>query len=91
MADTTVVDGKFIFKGVADEPLAVRLMVKDAYGFMPLMLENGSISVEGKVTSENLNGTVNYNFSQVSVTGSPLTDRYVKLLSAREALDSIYV
>ena len=28
VADTTVVDGKFIFKGVADEPLAVRLMVK---------------------------------------------------------------
>ena len=53
---------------MADEPLAVRLMVKDAYGSMPLMLENGSISVEGKVTSENLNGTVNYNFSQVSVT-----------------------
>lgn len=24
VADTTVVDGKFIFKGVADEPLAVR-------------------------------------------------------------------
>ena len=47
---------------MADEPLAVRLMVKDAYGSMPLMLENGSISVEGKVTSENLNGTVNYNF-----------------------------
>lgn len=45
---------KFIFKGVADEPLAVRLMVKDAYGSMPLMLENGSISVEGKVTSETL-------------------------------------
>lgn len=91
VADTTVVDGKFIFKGVADEPLAVRLMVKDAYGSMPLMLENGSISVEGKVTSENLNGTVNYNFSQVSVTGSPLTDKYVKLLSTRDALDSIYV
>ena len=47
--------------------------------------------VEGKVTSENLNGTVNYNFSQVSVTGSPLTDKYVKLLSTRDALDSIYV
>lgn len=76
---------------MADEPLAVRLMVKDAYGFMPLMLENGSISVEGKVTSENLNGTVYYNFSQVSVTGSPLTDKYIKLLSARDALDSIYV
>ena len=91
VADTTVVDGKFIFKGVADEPLAVRLMVKNAYGSMPLMLENGSISVEGKVTSENLNGTVNYNFSQVSVTGSPLTDKYVKLLSTRVALDSIYV
>ena len=91
VADTIVVDGKFIFKGVADEPLAVRLMVKDAYGSMPLMLENGSISVEGKVTSENLNGTVNYNFSQVSVTGSPLTDKYVKLLSTRDALDSIYV
>ena len=38
VADTIVVDGKFIFKGVADERLAVRLMVKDAYGSMPRML-----------------------------------------------------
>lgn len=90
VADTTVVDGRFVFKGVADEPLAVRLIVKDAYGSIPLMLENGNISMKGKVTSENFNGTVNYNFSQVSVTGSPLTDKYVKLLSTRDTLDSIY-
>lgn len=90
IADTTIVGGEFVFKGVADEPLAVRLVVKDAYGSTPLMLENGSIKLNGNVTSENLNGTTKYNFSTVSITGSPLTDKYVKLLSTRDRLDSIY-
>lgn len=91
MADTTVIDGKFVFKGVADEPLAVRLMVKDTYGSAPLMLENGNINVTGKVTFTDANGGKSCDFSQVSVTGSPLTDKYVKLLSTRDMLDSIYV
>ena len=90
VADTTIVGGKFVLKGVTDEPLAVRLVVKDAYGSTPLMLENGSIELSGKVTAENSDGGVSYNFSGISVTGSPLTDKYIKLLSTRDRLDSIY-
>lgn len=90
VADTTIVGGKFVFKGVADEPLAVRLIVKDAYGSTPLMLENGNIKLNGTVTSESSDRGTSYDFSKISVTDSPLTDKYIKLLSTRDGLDSLY-
>ena len=90
LADTTVVGGKFVFTGVMDEPRAMYLRVKDSYGSQVLMLENGNIKMEGKVTQTSQNGTVSYDFSEVKVTGSPLTEKYRKLLGVRETLDSIY-
>lgn len=90
LADTTVVDGKFIFTGVMDEPRAVYLKVKDSYGSQALMLENGNIKLEGKVTFKSQGESTNYDFSETKVTGSPLTDKYRKLLSVRKSLDSIY-
>lgn len=91
LADTVVADGKFVFSGMADEPRAVLLMVKDAYGSCPLMLENGEMKLEGKVTSHpSGGGQAAYSFAEVKVSGSPLTDKYVRLLGVREALDSVY-
>lgn len=89
-ADTVVTDGKFVFQGVEDEPRAVRLMVKGGYGSQLLMLENGDMKLEGKVSLNDVNGETSYDFSEVKITGSPLTDKYLKLLGVRESLDSIY-
>lgn len=88
--DTLVTDGKFVFKGVADEPRAMRLMVKDAYGSTPLMLENTTIRIKGKVIPKEQDGAVHYDFSSLSLSGSPLTDKYRRLLTVRERLDSLY-
>ena len=76
-ADTTVVNGQFVFTGKMEEPRAFHLLVKDAYGSRNLMLENAQMGVS-------------YNLSSLSVKGSPLSARYDSLLSARTYLDSLY-
>ena len=90
LADTTLVNGQFTFTGNADEPLAVLLMVKDAYGSRRLMLENASIDVSGSVTADSVNGMPNYDLEKLTVTGSPLSARYDSLMSVHQSMDSLY-
>lgn len=79
LAEAMVINGKFTFTNTIDEPLAVRLRVKDNYdGSLPLMVAPGNMQI---------NGT----WKDAKVQGSPLTDKYQSLLSVRERLDSIYV
>lgn len=89
-AETTVTNGKFSFQGDVPEPRAARLSVKDAYGSAPFMLEQGNILLEGSVSARDVKGTPEYDFSKVTVTGSPMTDKYLRLMSVRCQLDSIY-
>lgn len=89
-ADTLVVNGKFEFKGNVSEPLAVLLRVKDTYGSGHLMIENKKISIEGQVTSTDVNGTASYDFSNVTINGSPLTDKYIELYSVRDSMDVLH-
>lgn len=90
-ADTTVVNGQFVFTGKMEEPRAFHLLVKDAYGSRNLMLENTQMEVTGKlVAKKEADGGVSYNLSSLSVKGSPLSARYDSLLSARTYLDSLY-
>lgn len=90
-ADTTVVNGQFVFTGKMEEPRAFHLLVKDAYGSRNLMLENAQMEVTGKlVAKKESDGGVSYNLSSLSVKGSPLSARYDSLLSARTYLDSLY-
>ena len=90
IADTTVVGGQFTFTGTADEPLAVLLMVKDAYGSRRLMLENAAIDVSGRVVADSTGGSLNYDLEALSVTGSPLSARYDSLMSIRERMGELY-
>ena len=90
IADTTVVGGQFTFIGNADEPLAMLLVVKDAYGSRRLMLENASIDVSGSVTADSVNGMPNYDLEKLTVTGSPLSARYDSLMSVHQSMDSLY-
>lgn len=90
-ADTTVVNGQFVFTGKMEEPRAFHLLVKDAYGSRNLMLENTQMEVTGKlVAKKEADGGVSYNLSSLSVKGSPLSARYDSLLSARMYMDSLY-
>lgn len=90
-ADTTVVNGQFVFTGKMEEPRAFHLLVKDAYGSRNLMLENAQMEVTGKlVAKKEADGGISYNLSSLSVKGSPLSARYDSLWSARTYVDSLY-
>ena len=90
LADTVIVNGEFTFTGKMDEPRAVLLLVKDAYGSRRLMLENTAIKVSGAVTATDNNGTPSYDLDRLSVSGSPLSARYDSLMSVREQMDALF-
>ena len=91
LAEAVVINGKFTFCDTINEPRAVYLRIKDNYGGIPLMVEQGKIQVEGTVLSHVYNDEVSYDMKKLQVSGSPLTDKYQSLLSVREKMDSIYV
>lgn len=91
VATTTVSGGKFTFSGTVAEPTAVNLMVKDAWGGVPLVLGDGTgIKLSGNATAKPQNGTTYYDYSEVKATGSAWTDKYQNILSVRDYLDILY-
>ncbi|WP_278365611.1 TlpA disulfide reductase family protein [Phocaeicola barnesiae] len=90
IATDTLQDGKFLFEGQVEEPLAARLIVKDGYGSTSLMLSKGKQTLTGQITSQKQENNVSYDFQQVDLSGSELTDRYRSLMEVRNKLDSIY-
>lgn len=91
IAEATVSGGKFEISGKVEFPRAVFLQVKDTYGVADLMLENTDITLSATVAKEKAHdGKDRYIFSDVKVSGSPLTDRLQGYLSQRDALDKDY-
>lgn len=90
IADTVAIGGKFVFTGKMEEPRAVWLMIKGAYGSRRLMMENSAIEVSGNVTAKDNNGTPAYNLETLDVDGSPLTARYDSLMQVKKRMDAIF-
>ena len=92
IAEAVVTDGKFEITGVAEEPRAVTLYIKDNYGSKVFMLENADISINGVVKSNEVpDGKLHFDFDEVSVSGSPMTDTYNEKMSGRRMLDSMFM
>lgn len=95
IAEATVNGGKFTFEGeIGDSlpmPICVNLRVKDAIGIETFMLEGGDITIEGKATKgePNENGVSAYNW-EVTVKGSPLTDKFNGYKQRRADLDQLF-
>lgn len=90
LAEAFVLNGKFSFTDTIGEPIAVTLRVKDAYSGLAVMLEPGHATIKGTVRNHINDGETRYNWDEVKVSDSPLTDKYLRLLSVRDGLDSIY-
>ena len=91
LAEATVTDGKFTFTGIVEQPTAVSLIVKDAYGYRNLMVENTKMEISGSVSSSaGADGTASYGLEALKVTGSPMSDRYYELMQVRYGMDSIF-
>lgn len=92
VAEAMVMNGKFELTGKADEPIAVMLSVKDHYGAKTLMLDNVDMTISGSVTGDELDGgKYRYDFSGITLSGSPLTDEYYAMMAPRHRLDSIFL
>lgn len=83
-------NGEFVLKGSMPEPRAVYLCVKDAFGLRRLMLANGTIQINGFVTSSKTERGTSYNLETLTVEGSPLTDKYDSLMQVRKHCDSLF-
>lgn len=90
LADTTVLNGHFTFTGIIEEPRAMYLTVKDAYGSRRLMLENGTTEITGSLTTDSLRGVPYYNLSELTISGSPLSARFDSLMQVKEYADSLH-
>ncbi|MGM9698213.1 MAG: redoxin domain-containing protein [Prevotella sp.] len=91
IAETTISGGKFEMSGNVEFPRCVFLQVKGTYGMADLMLENTNITFSANTSKEQaFDGTDRYNFTDVKVSGSPLTDKLYGYLARRNALDKDY-
>lgn len=90
LCEATIQGGKFQLKGVAEEPICARIMVKNAWGGPYVMLENGETNVVGKIADvkDAPNGKI-YNWD-VKITGSPLTDKLAAFDARYDSLDILY-
>lgn len=91
IAEATVINGKFKFTGTADEPIAVNLNVKDSYGGKTFMLENTDMKISGVVESQSTERGTFYRFSNLDISGSPLTEEYYAMMAPRMRLDSMMI
>lgn len=92
IAEAMVIDGRFEITGVTDEPKLVTISVKDNYGATRLMLENVEMSIVGTVEANtSQDGKTYFDFEDVDVTGSPLTDEFHRMMAPRYQLDSMMI
>lgn len=91
VGEASVVEGKFTFTGVADEPRLFYLTVADGYGAARIMVENGKIRLTGEVEKQMRGEQLVYNFDKLVVSGSKSHDLYLQKTNSRKALDSLYV
>ena len=88
IATDTVENGRFEFTGQTPEPRAMTLVVKDTYGGYKFMLENSKIEISGKAVFIGENNQ--YEFKDMQITGSPLTDSLYAKIAFKDKLDEQY-
>lgn len=85
-------EGEFTFTGDVDSPRGVRLYHPGGYGHMVLMVGDPDVvTLNGTATSSaDSDGKTTYNFDQVQVIGSSLTDRFLTLYRPRAEADKAH-
>ena len=91
VATATLKGGLCTITGQQDDPRLICIRVKDSYGMGKFMLDNSDITITADVKQKGTSqGLPVYDFANMKVTGSPLTDEYRKMYSVRDQLDKIY-
>ena len=88
VATATLKGGQCTVTGQQNDPRLICMKVKDSYGMGKFMLDNSDITISADVkrvgTSQ---GLPIYDFANMKVTGSPLTDEYRKMYSVRDTVE----
>jgi thiol-disulfide isomerase/thioredoxin len=94
LAEVPVVNGEFQYTDTFPEAKVVLLSVKGSYGAMRVMLNNGDkVEITSDAVASDIEGTdmKSYDFQKdFKVKGSELTDKYLKLMSSRDTLNTIF-
>ena len=91
VATATLKGGQCTVTGQQNDPRLICMKVKDSYGMGKFMLDNSDITITADVKQKGTSqGLPVYDFANMKVTGSPLTDEYRKMYSVRDQLDKIY-
>ena len=92
IAETSVKNGKFTFEGKVEQPLCVRLSVKDSYGAETFMLYNSPITIVAEIEAAEpaQDGTPIYEFKSFKVSGSELNKKLEAYKAQRDHLDELY-
>jgi thiol-disulfide isomerase/thioredoxin len=93
IAELTVKNGDFQLTDTFPEPRAVLIAVKGTYGSMRLMLCNGdkvSFSADAAISDIEGSDMKSCEYTNLSVKGSELTDKYLKLMSSRDSLNTLF-
>lgn len=91
IAESVTSSGRFNFTGSVDQPRLFYLKVKDGYGVLKIMIENGSIKIAAKTQKRESDGSIFYNFENLKISGSHSHDLYLKKMAPHRMLDSIYL
>lgn len=91
IASAPLKDGKVVFTGTMDAPRFFVLTKEDSYGSIPLFLDKGyRVSVSATASRTSRTDIVQYQYSGVTVKGSPLTDAYKEKVAFRENLNAMH-
>lgn len=84
-------DGKFIFEGNVESPRLFFIVVDGYSGRIPVMVENGNITISGKFSTKEQYGQQAAIFEDIEIEGSPVHREYAEKRKVRDELDAIYV
>lgn len=91
VATATVQGGKFSMSGTVPAPMCVNLMVDGSYGYIQLMVDGETATIQATASETKAHdGATRYNYTDVQISGSPLTDKLKSLLSVRDSMNALH-
>lgn len=92
IASAPLENGKVTFTGHTSEPIFLAIGLNDSYGNILFFAEGGNrINISATAVKSDRTDLVFYNYADVVITGSPLTDEYKRKMASHEELNNIYV
>lgn len=91
IASAPLKDGKVVFTGEMEAPRFFVLTQEGSYGSVRLFLDKGcKVTVSATASRTSRTDIIQYNYSDIVITGSPLTNAYKEKMEFRENLDAMH-